>query len=519
MYTYDSLGRKTRDAYITPTQFGSNGYYVDYTYTDGAGGSTTTKVSSVNFLHKGRTINYNYDSKGNIDTITDNNKKIKYYYNELNEVTREDNQVLNKTIVYTYDAGGNILTKTEYNYTTDANPSNPVNTYNYAYGDSNWKDKLTSYNGKTITYDAIGNPLTYDGWTFTWEEGRQLSSMSKTGTNISYKYNDKGIRTEKSVNGVVTKYHLNGDDVTYEDNGTDKIYYTYDSSGKLISMNLNGTEYYYTRNAQGDIIGLFDTNGNDVVSYTYDTWGKVVSIDGSLKDTVGVKNPYRYRGYRFDTETGLYYLNARYYNPELGRFINADSIGGKVGELLSHNVFAYCTNNHVNLKDSNGNWPTLTDIWNGIKNSWNYVSKQVQVSVKIAIVTIAVAVGVKYIENKVVSRKNFKSKSNAGWDMPQRGKIINGREYSKHALERMAPKTPQVKAELEQRALVNGLKRGTKAFEKYVDPRGVPPMVVEDAIQNGTRLPGNMPGTWEHITNDVKVITNDAGKVITIYPK
>lgn len=242
MYTYDSLGRKIKDGYITPTQFGSNGYYVEYSYADGVGGSTTTKVSSVNFFNKGRTINYTYDSKGNIDTITDNNKSIKYYYNELNEVIREDNQVLNKTIVYTYNAGGNILTKTEYNYTTDANPANPINTYSYSYGDSNWKDKLTAYNGKTITYDAIGNPLTYDGWTFTWEEGRQLASMSKSGTNISYKYNDQGIRTEKNVNGVVTKYHLNGDDVTYEDNGTDKIYYTYDSSGKLISMNLNGTD-------------------------------------------------------------------------------------------------------------------------------------------------------------------------------------------------------------------------------------------------------------------------------------
>ncbi|MBV7273351.1 carbohydrate binding domain-containing protein [Clostridium sp. PL3] len=242
MYTYDSLGRKTKDGYLTPTQSGSNGYYVEYSYTDGTAGATTTKVKSVNFFGKGRTINYTYDSKGNINTITDNNKSIQYYYNELNEVIREDNQILNKTIVYTYDAGGNILTKTEYNYTTVSNPANPINTYSYVYGDSNWKDKLTSYNGKTITYDAIGNPLTYDGWTSNWEEGRQLASMSKTGINISYKYNDDGVRTEKNINGVVTKYHLNGDNVTYEDNGTDKIHYTYDSSGNLISMNLNGTD-------------------------------------------------------------------------------------------------------------------------------------------------------------------------------------------------------------------------------------------------------------------------------------
>ncbi|MCA1032995.1 hypothetical protein LCL95_18565, partial [Bacillus timonensis] len=101
--------------------------------------------------------------------------------------------------------------------------------------------------------------------------------------------------------------------VTYETNGTDEIYYTYDAADKLISMNLNGTEYFYVRNIQGDITDLMDANGNKVVSYTYDTWGKLISITGTLKDTVGVQNPYRYRGYRYDSETGLYYLNARYY--------------------------------------------------------------------------------------------------------------------------------------------------------------------------------------------------------------
>ncbi|MEA4827263.1 MAG: RHS repeat-associated core domain-containing protein, partial [Clostridium sp.] len=136
------------------------------------------------------------------------------------------------------------------------------------------------------TYDDIGNPLTYYGYTFTWEQGRQLAGIKGNGKDISFKYDVDGIRTEKTVNGVITKYHLSGDRVTFEDNGTDKIYYTYDDSN-LVSMNLNGTEYYYIRNAQGDIIGLYDKNGTQVVSYTYDSWGKLISIDGSLKDSVG----------------------------------------------------------------------------------------------------------------------------------------------------------------------------------------------------------------------------------------
>lgn len=149
---------------------------------------------------------------------------------------------MGKTITYAYDVGGNITAKTEYAYTTGI-PVSVIKTYNYAY-DSTWKDKLISYDGKTITYDAIGNPLTYDGWTFTWDGGRQLAGLSRTGQTITYKYNDAGIRTEKTVNGITTKYHLLGDKVTYETNNSQPgngIYYTYDPSGKLISMSLSDT--------------------------------------------------------------------------------------------------------------------------------------------------------------------------------------------------------------------------------------------------------------------------------------
>jgi RHS repeat-associated protein len=142
------------------------------------------------------------------------------------------------------------------------------------------------------------------------------------------------------------------------------MYYTYDSSGNLISMNLStknadntwtpGVEYYYIRNAQSDIIGLFNKAGDQVVSYVYDSWGKLESTTGTLASTVGVKNPYRYKGYRYDTETGLYYLQSRYYNAEWGRFINADGMVGQTGDLLGHNMFAYCKNNPVNMADPSG---------------------------------------------------------------------------------------------------------------------------------------------------------------------
>lgn len=127
-------------------------------------------------------------------------------------------------------------------------------------------------------------------------------------------------------------------------------------------MNLNGTEYFYVRNAQSDIIGLIDKVGTQVVSYTYDSWGKLISTTGTLASTVGVKNSYRYRGYRYDSEIGLYYLLSRYNNPEWGRFINADGITGINGELLSHNMFVYCKNNPVNMVDPDGNWGWLIRV-------------------------------------------------------------------------------------------------------------------------------------------------------------
>ena len=255
--TYDALGRVSG----SNVTIGAAIHNIAYTYHAGVNGSTTARVASM--TNNGSSISYTYDQNGNIETLTDGTKFTKYYYNELNEVIREDNGYTSKSITYTYDAGGNLLTKKEYAYTNGI-LGTELSTISYAYGDTSWKDKLTAYNGKAITYDAIGNPLAYDGWIYTWENGRQLKSLSNGTQNLSFKYNDAGIRTEKTVNGVTTKYTLFGDRVSFETKGSDKIHYSYDASGNLFSMNLNGTEYYYVRNAQGDITGLIDGAKNQV---------------------------------------------------------------------------------------------------------------------------------------------------------------------------------------------------------------------------------------------------------------
>ncbi|HEX2935354.1 MAG TPA: RHS repeat-associated core domain-containing protein [Bacteroidales bacterium] len=141
--------------------------------------------------------------------------------------------------------------------------------------------------------------------------------------------------------------------------GTNTIHYTYDSNGDLAYMNLNGNLYYYERNAQNDIIGLVDSNMNEVVTYTYDSWGKLLNIGGSLAGTVGKINPFRYRGYYYDTETRLYYLSSRYYDPGVGRFINADdedTLTATPSNLTDKNLYSYCDNNPIMRSDDDGHF-------------------------------------------------------------------------------------------------------------------------------------------------------------------
>ena len=356
-YHYDRLSRIVKKE----LRSGENTYITEYEYenTD-TSNRTTTSIETVK--NGTEELNYTYDAKGNIETISEGEVQThKYYYDSLDQLIREDNKKLNKTITYTYDTGGNLLHKKEYAY-TESNLGEETGTINYSYENTNWKDQLTSYNGKAITYDNIGNPLTYDGNTYTWQNGRQLTGISNTAKEqtITYKYNDEGIRTEKVVNGIASKYYLEGTKVIYEMTGTNLSYYQYDEQGNIIGMQYNGTQYYYIKNLQGDIIGILDNELNQVVKYDYDSWGKVIAITDATgteitdQSHIGNINPYRYRSYRYDSETGLYYLQSRYYNPEWGRFINGDNYGGKVGNLLSHNIYIYCLNNPINMSDQTG---------------------------------------------------------------------------------------------------------------------------------------------------------------------
>ena len=158
----------------------------------------------------------------------------------------------------------------------------------------------------------------------------------------------------KIVNGVETRYTLHGKTVTHLTVGNDWMHFFYDAQGRPAKVRYNGTIYSYIHNLQGDIAGILDGNGNVVVEYKYDAWGKLLSITGTLKTTLGLQNPFRYRGYIYDEETGLYYLRSRYYNSAVGRFVNADTIQNCYGSVLYCNLYCYCLNNPAIFVDSDG---------------------------------------------------------------------------------------------------------------------------------------------------------------------
>ena len=225
----------------------------------------------------------------------------------------------------------------------------------YAYGDADWKDKLTRYNGVDIAYDAIGNPIQDGVWTYTWENGRQLRRMACDATIAEFVYNAEGLRVQKTVNGVTTNYTLHGKSIVHMTKGNAELHFWYDAQNRPAIVEFNGTKYGYLYNLQGDVIGLIDSANTEVVKYTYDAWGKPLSVTGSLANTIGYYNPFRYRGYVYDVETGLYYLRSRYYNPSWGRFVNADT-------LFNNNLYSYCNNRPAIMADSKGTSATLVQM-------------------------------------------------------------------------------------------------------------------------------------------------------------
>ena len=484
------------------------------------------------------------DSLNNVTTYTydDQNQLL----TESGTVSGFDGPPVSYSNTYTYDTVGNILTS-----------SDGEATHTYTYGDAEWKDLLTAYDGEAITYDAIGNPTSYyngERWTLGWENGRQLTSLSRQppvvittqpenyygttgstatftvaasgdrvtyqwqcstddgetwsnvngststtlnspiqasvngnlyrciakdymghvatsqagrltvtssvatysefdpeftlinepddyygrpgdtatfiveaeGANLSYQwlcrapgasnfeyltgetsptlrvemtaesegaeyrcfitdangdmgstriatvkldtrdwqmeYNTSGLRTRRISDDKTYSYIYAGDKLMRMTVGDDILDFSYDANGAPLTMTCNGTVYYYITNLQGDVMSLERADGGSGASYAYDVWGNILAMSGTLAEL----NPLRYRGYVYDQETGFYYLNSRYYDPAVGRFINPDAAIGQVGNINGNNMFTYALNNPIMYSDLTGNWPKLSTVLAGV---------------------------------------------------------------------------------------------------------------------------------------------------------
>ncbi len=416
-FKYDSLRRTNGTVYTPSAKYSdtpSKKLYTQITYEGATKHSanckgTTNKVSM--YQNKvGRdakasqgTYEYSYDNQGNISKIkTTSSLKASndktpvlgdraYAYNAFGEVTSALENYTNGDVrlySYDYDGGGNITTEKVKVIAGEDIDGKEEATHTYTYGDK-WNDKLTYYHdGKTgyeITYDQCGNPLKYLGYDMEWDTvNGSLTSIKKDSDEFKYTYFSDGQRLSKNVNGKKTTYIYNAGMLLAEETDTDRINYYYDADGLIVEIGYqkkeNGkfgaeTYYFFTRNGQGDIVGIYRCCDATLVgSYEYDLWGNIVSVKENvftdtksqkeITDTDGIlnRNPLRYRGYYYDTETGFYYLNARYYDPKVHRFISADTvIAGVSGDTNGYNLFAYCNNDPVNKMDATGQWPQLTN--------------------------------------------------------------------------------------------------------------------------------------------------------------
>lgn len=268
-------------------------------------------------------------------------------------------------------------------------------------------DKLTSYNGQAITYDALGNPLSYKGATLTWQ-GRNLMTYTTSEQRVEYSYDADGLRTTKKVydsqnrlnktyiytwsDSKLVGYKLSYTFYTPNSNtptsGTVTVKYLYDNDGETYGININGFDYYYVKDMQDNIVALISaSSGKAVLLFDYTAYGIVTRTapqdDETTLDSVADVSDFDdifnqmqdlvfkmttlvncwldstlvYKDYSYDSDTEMYYLQSRYYDPEVGRFINADDtniLRNTTGTINGANLFAYCNNDPVLDSDPSG---------------------------------------------------------------------------------------------------------------------------------------------------------------------
>ncbi len=379
-YTYDNFGRVTSQNTVIDNDGNEFEYSQSLGYTTGYENGTYYTSGQIKTVTNGYgnvtdVYEYSYYDDGNVREIKKNNISVRRYeYDALGQLTREDNADIGKTLIFTYDNGGNLTAKKVYSITTTDTQylGTPSSVQYFGYENDLWYDQLTSVSSTELSYDSAGNlSCIGEDIYLTWTQGHRLESYEDSGEDYyySYTYNADGIRTSKTVNGVKHNYTLDGSRILSEEwtvgNVQHMMLFIYDASGSPIGFRYRNSQnfglsdfrtYIYGKNAEGDILYIFNSSGAKVAEYTYDAWGNVTVTYNSQSSNPGVQyNPFRYRGYYYDEETGWYYLQTRYYNPAWGRFISPDSSLNANGDLLGFNMYAYCSNNPISNTDPEGN--------------------------------------------------------------------------------------------------------------------------------------------------------------------
>ncbi|MBI4744623.1 MAG: RHS repeat-associated core domain-containing protein, partial [Actinobacteria bacterium] len=356
------------------------------------------------------------DAKNRTDVNTPDSSNRHYTYNDANRITQVKNTTISgiQTFDYTHDGNGNILTENTTNYGYDSlnrllswNQGGINTTYQYddtgnllQVAENGVPAKTFTYNAANqitnsgFTYDANGN-MTSDGtYTYIYDGENRLKEVKQGANTIaSYTYDYMGRRISATEGGSITYFHYDDWNVVAETNSTGSTVatYTYDNRNQLVSMTGGGQTYYYQYNAHGDVVSLTNSAGQVVNTYEYDPWGKVLSTSET------VANPYRYAGYRYDESTELYYLQTRYYKPDIYRFLTKDTHLGNQMSPQSLNPYSYCQNNPVNLIDSEGEVPVPLPIITGavgaIASAGGYLAATALSGEEVNIKDLAVAAG------------------------------------------------------------------------------------------------------------------------------
>ncbi len=379
-YEYNDLRQLEKKTVTVPDQNKNPAtvYTRSYTYAviaedDGCNRMGTRLASTdYKFGSNSRSFTYTYDKAGNIKSVMASDSVGKLYdYDGLGQLVKETPIGLTMyAVTYAYDTAGNIRSITRGGTTFKS----------FGYTNPSWPDLLTSvtangttkdvlYEGQSQTSDVptSGNPVTYYNgrdYHFDWSKGRQLTEAVVGGQTVKYAYDMAGVRSSKQVGDTTYTYTtLSGKVMRQAWGDNNALEFVYDDSSQpfaVIYKHGSAAElYYYLVNAQGDVAAILDSSGTMVASYNYDAWGSC-TVYNSSDAAIGDLNPLRYRGYYYDAETGFYYLQSRYYDPAICRFINADGLftDGFVGS----NLFAYCVNDPVNTVDPTGNFAITATV-------------------------------------------------------------------------------------------------------------------------------------------------------------